>query len=325
MNMSPQSLPAWPEHHFRAMGSTIKLWLDASETDASQAFRQAEALFATNERALSRFDPTSELSHLNALSGQWVDISPLMREVVDRALAMAEETSGLFDPTILPALEAAGYTRSFEHLAAGGAVLTPEPTEYPIGQWAEVQLDGQRLLMPRGTRIDLGGIAKGYTAGQAADLLGQSGPCLVDAGGDLVAGDAPAGMPGWPVSLTAPWRGSDAVPQHLLMVWLRRASIATSGVDWRHWEHRGRPSHHLIDPRSGQPAETDVLTATVLDADPARAEAWATASLVLGVQEGTVMLSARDIPGALVDAYQQVSLTPAMRMHVMWQASLLND
>jgi thiamine biosynthesis lipoprotein len=307
------------------MGSTIGLWLEADETIAREAFRQVEALFAANEQVLSRFDPASELSRLNSRSGQWVDISPLMRAVTGRALAMAQETGGVFDPTILPALEAAGYTRSFEQLAVGSSVadgmLTLEPLVFPTGRWAEIRLDRQRVYLPPAVRIDLGGIAKGYTAGEAAEWLGRLGPCLVDAGGDLVAGEAPAEIPGWPVSLTAPWTGDGSVPQHLLMVYLRQASMATSGIDWRRWEHRGRPVHHLIDPRSGQPAETDVLTATVLDTDPARAEGWATAALVLGMEYGTATLSDRDIAGALVDAYRQTRLTQTMQMQVVWQAT----
>jgi len=321
MDESVQPLPSWPEHQFRAMGSTIKLWLEASEATAHKAFQQVEALFATNERVFSRFDAASELSRLNAQSGQWVDVSPLMRDVIDKALMLAEETGGLFDPTILPALEAAGYIRSFEHIAAGGVEITPDPPVYPKGRWMDVRLDGQRVYLPKGIQIDLGGIAKGYTAEQAANRLGWFGPCLVDAGGDLVAGEAPEGMSGWPVSLAAPWTGDDSVPQHLLMVWLRRMSIATSGIDWRRWQHRGRSAHHLIDPRSGQPADTDALTATVLDADAARAEGWATAALVLGMQDGVALLSDRDMAGALVDAYRQVRLTLAMQMHVMWQTA----
>lgn len=321
MNKPIQSRPIWPEHRFRAMGSAMGLWVEADQPLAREAFGQVEALFAANERVLSRFDPASELSRLNARSGQWVNISPLLRDVLDRALALAKETSGLFDPTILPALEAAGYTHSFELIASGNIVWAPESPTYPKGRWAEIKLDGQHVYLPQDVRIDLGGIAKGYTAGQAVDWLRRLGPCLVDAGGDVVAGEAPTGMPGWPVSLTAPWTGDDVTEQHLLMVWLRQASIATSGIDWRRWLHRGRSAHHLIDPRSGRPAETDVLTATVLDADPARAEGWATAALVLGMEGGMATLSDGDMAGALVDAYRQIRLNPPMQMHIMWQSA----
>jgi thiamine biosynthesis lipoprotein len=226
-------------------------------------------------------------------------------------------------PTIFPPPHPPLNPPPWVPIGGGDEVLTVSMVAGAVGGWGGVRIDrhGLRAYLPEGMRIDLGGIAKGYTAGQAVDLLGRLGPCLVDAGGDLAAGAAPTGMPGWPVSLTTPWAGEGDSPQHLLMVWLREASIATSGIDWRRWEHQGRTVHHLIDPRSGAPAETDALTATVLDPDPARAEGWATAALVLGMAGGLAVLSMRGLAGALVDGYRRVALTPEMQIHMAWQAA----
>jgi thiamine biosynthesis lipoprotein len=133
-----------------------------------------------------------------------------------------------------------------------------------IGRWREIELDTARqaVRLPVGVGLDLGGIAKGDTAQQALNLLAQTGPALVDAGGDLVAGLAPAGCPGWPVALSTPWR--EAAPtRDLATFWLADGALATSGVDYRSWVQDGLVAHHLIDPQTGQPAETDLLTATV--------------------------------------------------------------
>ncbi|MCP4418154.1 MAG: FAD:protein FMN transferase, partial [Chloroflexi bacterium] len=105
---------AWQTYSFRAMGSQISLWLEAEPHIVATAFAQVEALFAENERTLSRFLPESELSQVNGRSGQWVSVSNLLWDVLAEALAGAEATDGLFDPTMLTALEAAGYTHSFE-------------------------------------------------------------------------------------------------------------------------------------------------------------------------------------------------------------------
>ena len=116
-------------------------------------------------------------------------------------------------------------------------------------------------------RLDLGGIAKGYAVDRAAELLAPAGPCLVNAGGDLaVRGGA------WPVGV-----------EHLTLL-LERGAIATSGRDRRRWTRDGREHHHLIDPRTGAPADTPLLRATVVAASAAEAEVLAKA-VFLGDEE----------------------------------------
>ena len=132
-------------------------------------------------------------------------------------------------------------------------------------------------------------------------FLNQWGPCLVDAGGDVVAGDAPADHPGWPVALTAPSSVDAGEPEDVMVLWLNNGALATSGVDYHHWTQDGRPRHHIIDPRTGVPALTDVVTATVLSADAMRAEAWAKATLIAGVDDGMKMLAGETLPGVLVN------------------------
>ena len=175
------SLPdSWYRHTFRAMGSKMALWLETSDSDtATTASDQIEALFEANEQALSRFRPDSELSQLNALSGQWVVVSDLLWDVLTLALQMAANTNGCFDPTALNALEQYGYTVSFEQLAGVNPRDLSLPQSIPLypGQWTAVERDEHRhaVFLPAGVRIDLGGIAKGYTAQQAVDWLRRSG------------------------------------------------------------------------------------------------------------------------------------------------------
>lgn len=283
--------PTLHEHRFRAMGSQIALWLEHADADeARDACALAEDLFAAAEQRMSRFRPDSELSQLNARSGEWVMVSRLLWQVITQALALAKETGGLFDPTIGNALLATGYTASFDPTQRdrnGSGEAIAEPL---IGRWRQVELDPlhHAVRLPAGIRLDLGGIGKGYTAQMAVDTLALWGPCLVDAGGDIVAGDAPAGQPGWLVGVAQP---SEQDADAALELWLNNATLATSGVDYRWWQQNGRRRHHLIDPRTGQSAETDLLTATVLAADGSEAEAWATASLVMG-QQASLTLAA---------------------------------
>lgn len=301
----------WPTYQFRAMGSQIRLWLDADHHVARHAFEQVVAWFEEAEARLSRFRPDSELCWLNDRPAQWVTVSPLLWRVLTSALSLAQETGGLFDPTILQALEAAGYTVTFEDIGAGSG--RPMGVRPAPGSWQRVALDRaqQAIRLPAGVRLDLGGVAKGIVAQEAAAMLSQVGPALVDAGGDLTAGDAPHGWPGWPVAVAAPSGPGDA-EEDLFKVWLAQATLATSGRDYRRWRQGTQTAHHLIDPRTGRPATGDVLTATVLARDAAEAEGWATALLVAGSETAMTMLVKRRMPAALVCSDGRLRLTPEM-------------
>lgn len=309
----------WHKHAFRAMGSEMAVWLEtAVPNTATAAFAQVEALFETNEQALSRFRPDSELSQLNAHSGQWVVVSDLMWDVLTLALGLAAITNGRFDPTTLNALEQYGYTVSFEQLnRIDGNGRFPNSVSFP-GQWTAIELDEtqQSVYLPDGLRLDLGGIAKGYTAQQAVDALRAVGPCLVDAGGDLAAGAAPHGYDGWPVAVSAPWTDDGGEPTDLFTLWLADQALATSGVDYRHWQQNGRAAHHLIDPATGQPADTDGLTVTILAQDAAQTEAWATAALVAGSNAGMNALLDADLAGLMILRNGSVLVTPPMHQHL---------
>lgn len=310
---------SWHRHEFWAMGSEMAVWLEAADSDsAATAFAQAKALFEANEQALSRFRLDSELSQLNARSGQWVVVSDLLWDVLTLALGMAAITNGCFDPTTLNALEQYGYTVSFEQLTRNGRnSCFPNMAPFP-GHWTAVELDEvqQAVFLPDGMRVDLGGIAKGYTAQQAVDRLRTLGPCLVDAGGDLAAGDAPQGYPGWPVAISAPWMGDGNEPADLFTLWLANEALATSGIDYRTWERNGHFFHHLIDPATGQPAATDGLTATILSEDAAQAEVWATATLVAGSEAGMDALLDANLAGLMVMQNGRILVTPPMHQHL---------
>jgi thiamine biosynthesis lipoprotein len=317
MILNPHPHPSsWFSHRFRAMGTEMALWLETDKPAVVQiAFTEGEALFRHNEQFLSRFQAESELSRLNSRAGQWTAVSDLLWDVLAAALAMADMTNGRFDPTILNKLEQAGYTDSFELLTN---IPLPNPPDYPVamGNWQDVVLDeaDRSVYVPRGLRLDLGGIAKGYTAQQAVALLGQWGPCLVDAGGDISAGTPPNGYDGWPVAVSTP--RTSPIQVDLFMLPLAHATLATSGIDHRRWQQNDRSHHHLIDPISGQPADTDLLTATVWAETAVVAEAWATATIIQGVTAGLADLQARHMPAALITLSEDLLLTPAMEKYV---------
>lgn len=135
-------------------------------------------------------------------------------------------------------------------------------------------------------RLDLGGIAKGWAADIAAQRLAKAGPALIDAGGDIaVSGPMADGSP-WPIAIANPFAPEDSLGLLLLV----RGAVATSGRDYRRWTRGGVEQHHIIDPRTGQPAQTDVLSATIVAPDGPAAEMAAKVALILGSQAGLAWL-----------------------------------
>ncbi|HVO43140.1 MAG TPA: FAD:protein FMN transferase [Aggregatilineales bacterium] len=258
---------------FTAMGSHIQAWLNAPSLQGSQILKSLPQWFEIWEAKFSRFRPTSELCDLNRHAGEWMTVSAPLYEVITLAVQGAEATGGLFNPLILPALRAAGYDHSFEagDFVPGPAALARTNTTADFHEIGFRPAD-RSIRLPAHSEIDLGGIAKGWSAQQAAGILAALGPCLIDAGGDLVAVGSPDESGGWLVRIPDP-RTSEIAHTVLLC----DAAIATSGRDYRQWVRDGRALHHIIDPRTREPAASTVLSASVIapGADGAEAEIWA--------------------------------------------------
>jgi thiamine biosynthesis lipoprotein len=254
------------------------------------------SVLAEIERRLSRFDPGSDLSRLNADPRACVPAGALLRAALAAALRAASLTGGLVDPTLLGALRSAGYRESRAHtepssLERGLACAPPRrpARPHPAEQWRAVEVDdGARAIRrPPGLELDLGGSAKGWAADLIAARLERHGRCAVDCGGDVrvMAG---RGAP-WEVRVRHPLTGGVA---HTLRV--RAGGVATSGIDARVWElPEGGFAHHLIDPATGTPAWTGLVAATALAPTALEAEALAKAALLSGPAAGRSLLEAR--------------------------------
>lgn len=282
---------------FRAMGCSMSAVIDADTGAAARALQAAPAWFDEWERVLSRFRPDSELSRLNGRLGEWVKVSEALWDVLQGALWAADWSDGLVVPTVLPALEQAGYDRSFERIGQS-RWGTLGPARPSVADWRDVATDerARAVRLPPGGRLDLGGVAKGWAAEQAARRLGEIAPALVDAGGDVcVSGPRANGEP-WPISAADPF----APDEDAELFAVHAGCVATSGRDFRVWQRGGRAMHHLIDPRTGWPATTDVLSATVIAPAAREAETAAKVALILGSEAGADWLRARAMAGLLV-------------------------
>lgn len=245
---------------FRAMGTEVELLLDAPDGErAERALDRAEAELERLEQMLSRFRPDSELSRLNR-DGRSSFASPDLVRVIELALAARDATGGRFDPTVHDALVAAGYDRTFESVP----VEAPAGPQHTVTCGGSVLVEGLTIELEPGTHLDLGGIAKGYAADRVAESLAVAGPCLVNVGGDLaVRGRS------WPIGV------SEEVTLEL-----SQGGMATSGSDRRRWTRGGAELHHLIDPSTGRPAQSDLVRVTVIADSATEAEVLAKAAFL---------------------------------------------
>jgi thiamine biosynthesis lipoprotein len=284
----------------------------AATAESDDVFRARGALDAAQdevaacERVLSRFDPRSDLSRLNRAAGEWVAVDTRLIEALAAAVGGRTNTCGLFDPTILPALAAVGYDRSFE--------LLTERAATPLDGWnggTSIDVGSGRARVERGAAVDLGGIGKGFAATRALLAMRTAWPALpgglVDLGGDIaVWGEPPESGP-WRVDIADP-RAHDRVYGTLE---LTRGGIATSGRNTRRFGPERR-LHHLIDPATGQPAAAGPLSVTVVAESATEAESYATALGISTVDDARDLLTSRpEVAALLISEFDQpVTLGP---------------
>jgi FAD:protein FMN transferase len=235
-----------------------------------EAIRQ---LFEQWNRVFSRFQPDSELSRINRHPLEVVVLSRLFAYALRAGISAAAATNGLVDPTLGAAIEAAGYDRDFSEL--GDDERPPGPPSH--GTWRSLRLSGRLLSRPPGTALDLNGVVKSLAVDSALELI--SGEGFVSAGGDLaVRGGALVALPA----------GGE--------IRLLGGGIATSGSTKRQWRRAGEPQHHLIDPRTGRPAESRWDEVTVAAGSCVAADVAAKAAFLLS-DDGPAWLDERGLAG----------------------------
>ncbi len=300
--------------HFRAMNTDVSAWLWQADAGAAQrALRDVERFFHEAHGRFTRFEASSELSELNASAGQPFTASPQMFEVVGLAVKFSALTDGWFNPTIIGALEAAGYDRTFDAIQEARD-LHPMTTS-PVEAASAIALDAKRktITLSKGVRIDLGGIAKGWAVQKAAQQLAIYGPCLVDAGGDMMAFGVVPGSSSWSIELADPLDPENDV----MTLHLRDQAIATSGTDRRRWQRNGVWQHHLIDPHTGRPSESDLLTATVIAPTTVEAEVYAKTVFLLGSQAGLDFVDQHPtLAGSVVTTNGAALISQSMKEHL---------
>jgi thiamine biosynthesis lipoprotein len=255
---------------FACFGATVSLHASGNAEIVRLGLRRARAIAEEVHRRLTRFDPSSDLCRLNADPRELVPAAPIVRRFAEAVRWAGELSGGLVDATCLPAVEAAGYREHWSPATGVAAWAAGAPAGWRPA-WSSVGVEGDAVRRPPGTRLDSGGLGKGLAADLMAAALAACGAWAVDCGGDVRVG----GLEGLEraVDIAAPDGGP---PIHRLH--LARGAVATSGVTRRAWAG----GHHLVDPRTGRPADTGILQVTALARTGLEAEVRAKTALLAG-------------------------------------------
>jgi thiamine biosynthesis lipoprotein len=278
------------------MGTTYHVVCAAGEGRGDELRRAIEAELARVLESMSTYEPTSEISRWNALdSTEWFPVSADLQDLVAKSQVVSAKSGGAFDITIGPLVDRWGFGPLDEKRPLPPSSEEIDALRLLIGYENLETLDSPpmvRKLRP-GIRVDLSAIAKGYGVDRVAGLLQERGisDFLVEIGGEVkTSGSKHGGR--WTIGLEKPDRDERSV---FGRIWTSETGLATSG-DYRNWlEIGGESFSHVMDPRSMEPARNDLASVTVAHEECATADAWATALLVLGEEEGARVAEAENL------------------------------
>jgi len=300
-----ERLPGDQRGRFAALGTYGELVVDGSPAALDAGLRVLRGELAALDLACSRFRSDSDLARVNAAAGRTRTVSPLFAAALAVAVRAAEQTDGDVDPTLGAALAAAGYDRDFAGLPADGPPVVPRPPSRLGWRDIEVDLDAGTVRVPPGAALDLGATAKAFGADRSADLIASTLQVgvLVNLGGDIAMA-GPLSAAGWPVRVTdRPVHDDDGSSGQV--VHLHGGGLATSSTVVRRWRRGGSICHHILDPRTGLPAEPVWRTVTVTAATCVDANTASTAAVVRG-RAAPDWLAGLGLPSRLVDTAGRV-------------------
>jgi FAD:protein FMN transferase len=268
------------------MGTSYHITVVADQPAPDDLAERIEAVLNEVDQSMSTYKADSEISHFNRLDVAVTQmISPQFADVLDVSKLIWQQTGGAFDPTVGPLVDMWGFG--------------PEPTGDVIPEdeqiasalenigYQHLNIDLQTITKAAPIRLDLSAVAKGYAVDQIADLLEILAlpDYLVEVGGEMrLGGSNPKGQP-WRIAVELP----AMMPQAQRVIEAYDVAIATSGDYRNYFEKDGVRYSHTIDPRTGRPIRHSLASVTVVGKTCAEADAWATALMVMGEEQGMLL------------------------------------
>lgn len=248
------------------------------------------------ERRFSRFLPGSELSMFNRNAGTKQPISSELHDILLAAHDIAIKTDGLYNPFVLPALQAAGYVHS--RVPGHEQDEVDDHSHKSVTTIDRLEIGDDWARIPYGTAIDLGGCGKGYLADQLRSKLPESiNGYWLSFGGDIAIGGQDDHRQPWTVTIQSANNPTNDIGTFKTSA---ACGIATSGTTVHHGKKAGEPWHHIIDPRTSKSAKTDVLLATVCDESTLRADVLASCAVILGSEQSMQFLKKQGVKAAIL-------------------------
>ncbi len=300
---------------FAALGTSVEFGVRADATASQTLIADIICRVNAFEATFTRFHKSSELSTLNARAGQPTRVSQAMLALLLAARRVWLQTGGIVDPTIGSALNRAGYDQSFDQLVVDNP-LPPAGEPVPDVTFGDVTVNQETstVTMPAGSSLDLGGVGKGYLADQLVPIIeAVTHDYWLSLGGDMVgSGVGDDGKP-WPIAVQNPQ--SMAHDLGTLRLPDTHWAMATSGISKRRGTRAGKAWHHLIDPRTGKPADTDVVGVTLVAPTALEADAFAKTVLLLGTGEGMAWLRRQSGCHAIVSTVHGFTISDTLKAY----------
>jgi thiamine biosynthesis lipoprotein len=279
--------------------------LTAYGTDAQEAVDAAADEITRLDAILSTGDSESEIYQINQQGGGI--LSEDTAYLVERSLSLYQETDGAFDIAIYPVMEAWGFTTD-EFRVPEESELEELLTRCDAG---EIQYDPESKEITfgmDGMRIDLGGIAKGYTSGRIMDIFREYGITsgLVNLGGNVQTCGTKTDGSLWRVAVQDP---ADS-EEYIGILSVSDQAVITSGGYERYFEEDGRTYHHIIDPTTGYPAENGLISVTVISSDGTLADGLSTSLYIMGLEQAVSYWESRQ------DLFDMVLMTDDREIYV---------
>jgi thiamine biosynthesis lipoprotein len=263
-----------------------------------EVYRELFSRFREIERRMSVILPDSELNRINALAGiEPVQVQSDVFEVLELAARYAALSDGAFDPTVGPLVSLWNIS--------GDEPRLPSPEEIdallPLVSWRDLELDreGRTVFLKRpGMALDLGAIAKGYAADEAAGILRKNriNRGIIDLGGNILAYGEKQDRSPWRIGIQNPL---DSRGAYIGIMEVRDQTVVTSGVYERFFEEDGVRYHHILSPADGYPARSGLLSVSLVTRRSVDADALSTAVFVLGYERGKALVESLEGVGAV--------------------------
>ncbi|MGN1030865.1 MAG: FAD:protein FMN transferase, partial [Butyricicoccaceae bacterium] len=275
---------------FYAMDTFMSITAYGSQ--AEQAVTEANQYINALESKISRTRENSEVSEL--AKGDAVTLSDDTAQLLRTALEMAEQTEGRFDPTVAALSDLWQIGKEGQHIPEEAEIAQALRT---VG-YQNIRMDGNTAQLSGSAKLDLGGIGKGYAADRTADILRENcvERAVIALGGNIYVLGSKSKDEGWKIGITDP----DKEEEYVAALEVSDISVVTTGDYERYFEQDGKRYHHVFDPETGYPADTDLRSVTVVREQSAEADALSTALFVMGYEQAVQYCEEHDIAAVFI-------------------------